>query len=137
MEIIEPPRASRRGRWTDDEVDQLLGNLLRIGVMVASIVAAFGGVLLLSRHGFDQASGNVFASEPAELRSVGAIIRGALAFHPAAIVQLGLVLLIATPVARVAMSLVAFVLQRDRIYIVVTTIVLALLIFSLVGGISG
>jgi uncharacterized membrane protein len=52
-------------------------------------------------------------------------------------VQLGLVLLIATPVARVAMSLVAFILQRDRVYVVVTLIVLAVLIFSLTGGIPG
>jgi uncharacterized membrane protein len=60
-----------------------------------------------------------------------------LALRAEAIIQLGLVLLIATPVARVAMSLVAFILQRDRVYIVVTTIVLGLLIFSLTGGIPG
>ena len=63
--------------------------------------------------------------------------RGAIAPRPDAVVQLGLVLLIATPVARVAMSLVAFILQRDRVYVVVTSIVLALLIFSLSGGIHG
>jgi uncharacterized membrane protein len=60
-----------------------------------------------------------------------------VALRPDAIVQLGLVLLIATPVARVAMSLVAFILQRDRVYVVVTALVLALLIFSLSGGIGG
>jgi uncharacterized membrane protein len=71
------------------------------------------------------------------LRSIAGIIRGTFAGQPAAIVQLGLVLLIATPVARVAMSLVAFVLQRDRVYVLVTAIVLALLIFSLTGGVPG
>jgi uncharacterized membrane protein len=50
------------------------------------------------------------------------------------IVQLGLLLLIATPVARVAFTLVAFVLQRDRTYVVVTSIVLALLLYGLVFG---
>jgi uncharacterized membrane protein len=64
-------------------------------------------------------------------------VRGAIGLHARAVVQLGLVLLIATPVARVAMSLVAFALQRDRVYIVVTSIVLALLIFSLTGGVPG
>ena len=132
---LRPPDAD--ARWTDEQVDQLLGNLLRIGVIVATVVAVIGGVLLLAQHGLAPASGRVFASEPPELRSVGGIIRGVAARHPAAIVQLGLVLLIATPVARVAMSLVAFILQRDRVYIVVTTIVLALLIFSLTGGIPG
>ena len=130
-----PPDA--RARWTDEQVDQLLGNLLRIGVIVATIVAGIGGVLLLAQRGLAPASGHVFAGEPPELRSVGRILRAAAALHPDAIVQLGLVLLIATPVARVAMSLVAFILQRDRVYVIVTTIVLALLIFSLTGGIPG
>lgn len=121
----------------DERVDQLLGNLLRLGVVIATIVAAFGGVLYLARHGLEPAGHHVFRSEPAELRSVGGIVRSALAFHADAIVQLGLLLLIATPVARVAMSLIAFILQRDRVYVVVTTIVLALLIFSLTGGIAG
>ena len=126
-----------RARWTDEQVDQLLGNLLRIGVIVATIVAVIGGLLLLAQRGLAPASGHVFSGEPPELRSVGGIVRGAVALHPDAIVQLGLVLLIATPVARVAMSLVAFILQRDRVYIIVTTIVLALLIFSLTGGVPG
>jgi uncharacterized membrane protein len=129
--------AERRSGLSDDQVDQLLGNLLRIGVIIATIVAAIGGVLYLAQHGFEQADYHVFRGEPAELRRVGGIVRGAIGLHARAVVQLGLVLLIATPVARVAMSLVAFALQRDRVYIVVTSIVLALLIFSLTGGISG
>ena len=124
-------------RWSDDQVDQLLGNLLRLGVIIATIVAATGGILFLARHGLEPSKGHVFVGEPAELRSLGAIVRAAVALQPDAIVQLGLVLLIATPVARVAMSLVAFILQRDRVYVVVTSIVLALLIFSLSGGIHG
>jgi uncharacterized membrane protein len=128
---------SDRPRWTDDRIDQLLGNLLRVGVIAATIVAVIGGALFLRRHGFDPASGHVFRGEPPELRTVAAIVRGALALRPDAIIQLGLVLLIATPVARVAMSLAAFILQRDRVYILVTSIVLGLLIFSLMGGIPG
>jgi uncharacterized membrane protein len=132
-----PPPAGNRARWSDDEVDQLLGNLLRVGVFIATAVAVVGGVLFLASHWADAAGGRDFHGEPPELRSLGGIIRGVMAFRAAAIIQLGLVLLIATPVARVAMSLVAFIVQRDRIYIVVTTIVLALLIFSLTGGIPG
>jgi uncharacterized membrane protein len=129
--------SDRRERWSDDDVDQLLGNLLRIGVIVATIVAAIGGVLYLAQHGGEPTGHRVFHGEPAELTHVGSIARGAFGLRAAAIVQLGLVLLIATPVARVAMSLVAFILQRDRVYVVVTSIVLGLLIFSLTGGVSG
>ena len=127
----------RCGRWSDDDVDQLLGNLLRIGVIVATIVGVIGGALYIAHHGLERVDLRVFRGEPVELRHVGSIARGALTLRADAIIQLGLVLLIATPVARVAMSLVAFVLQRDRVYIVVTSIVLALLLFSLAGGIPG
>lgn len=127
----------RRERWSDEAVDQVLGNLLRIGVTVATIVSAIGGVLYFAQNGTQPTNHGVFKGEPAELRHVGSIVRGAFSLHAPAILQLGLLLLIATPVARVAMSLIAFILQRDRVYIVVTSIVLALLIYSLTGGIAG
>jgi uncharacterized membrane protein len=133
---MQKPEPNETRRFTDEQVDQLLGNLLRLGVIVATIVACVGGVLHLVRHGMDPAGHRVFQGEPPQLRSVGGIVRAAQTGATDAIVQLGLVLLIATPVARVAMSLVAFILQRDRVYIVVTTTVLALLIFSLTGGIA-
>ncbi|MFL5615981.1 MAG: DUF1634 domain-containing protein [Gemmatimonadaceae bacterium] len=136
-EPYTPSPSGGRERLSDYDVDQLLGNLLRIGVIIATIVAVVGGVLFLARHGLDPAAGQVFRGEPPELRSVSGIVHGALQWRADAIIQLGLLLLIATPVARVAMSLVAFILQRDRVYIVVTLIVLALLIFSLAGGIPG
>jgi uncharacterized membrane protein len=136
-ERYTPPASSGRARFSDYDVDQLLGNLLRIGVIIATIVAIVGAVLFLAQHGLDPATGRIFRGEPPELRSVRGIVRGVSAGRAEAIIQLGLLLLIATPVARVAMSLIAFILQRDRIYIVVTTIVLALLIFSLAGGIPG
>ena len=131
---LRPPG---RARWTDDEVDQVLGNLLRAGVVIATIVVVIGGVLFLARHGLEVADRRVFQGEPTEFRSIGGIIGGVTAGHAAAIIQLGLLLLIATPVARVAMSLVAFLLQRDRVYVFVTAIVLAVLIFSLTGGLPG
>jgi uncharacterized membrane protein len=132
---VPPPAAS--ARWSDDQVDQFLGNLLRAGVVIATIVVVIGGVLYLRRHGFEVADRRVFQGEPTQLRSIAGIVRGTAAGQPAAIVQLGLLLLIATPVARVALSLAAFLLQHDRVYVFVTAIVLALLLFSLTGGIPG
>ena len=52
----------------------------------------------------------------------------------ASIVQLGVVLLIATPIARVAFTLVAFAIQRDRTYVIITLIVLGLLLYGLLFG---
>jgi uncharacterized membrane protein len=75
-----------------------------------------------------------FELGPATLRSVGGIVHGIREGSAEAVVQLGLVLLIATPVARVALTLGAFVLQRDWLYVALTALVLGLLLYGLVGG---
>jgi uncharacterized membrane protein len=121
-------------RWSDHAVEQIIGRLLQIGVLLAAAVVLFGAVLLLVNHGGSPASYSEFRGEPSELRTVTGIVRGAAAMHAAAIVQLGLVLLIATPIARVGFTLVAFVLQRDRTYVWITTLVMILLLFGLVFG---
>jgi uncharacterized membrane protein len=137
--VTSPERAPRRELPpvtgpTDHAVDQLLGNLLRVGVIVSAAVATLGGILYLIRHGAQPVDYRVFRGEPEELRHVRSIVAGALRLRPESIVQLGLLLLIATPVARVAFGLVAFALQRDRVYVLITAIVLAILVFSLMGG---
>ncbi len=121
---------------THDEerrLEILVGNLLRIGVLVAAGVVEAGGIVFLINHGFQPADHHTFRGEPERLRSVGLILRDAASFQGRAIIQLGLLLLIATPVARVAFSAVAFVRLRDRMYVVITLIVLGLLLYSLFG----
>jgi len=115
-------------------VDQIIGNLLRIGVTVAALVVLAGGVAYLVFHPGATQNFRAFSGEPAELRSVSAIVKGSLALHSVQIIQLGLLLLIITPVARVTFSVLAFALQRDRTYVIVTLIVLSLLLYSVLGG---
>jgi uncharacterized membrane protein len=76
----------------------------------------------------------VFRDEPSDLRSVGGILRRALALDGRGIIQLGLLLLIATPVARVAFSIFGFAEEHDRMYVVVASIVLLILAYSLIGS---
>jgi uncharacterized membrane protein len=121
-------------RWTDDEVELWVGGLLRAGVLLAAAVALLGGVFVAWQHAATPVDFSVFRGEPAGLTSVSGIVRGALSGNGHAVVQLGLLLLIATPVARVALSLVAFAVQRDRLYIAVTAVVLALLLYGLFGS---
>lgn len=130
-DATRPTRQPGGGRFSDHEVELLVGRLLRIGVFLAAIVVALGGAALLVSHGGERPDFSVFRGEESALRSVGAIVRGALDGDSRAVVQLGLVLLIATPVARVALTLVAFVLQRDRLYVALTASVLALLVYGL------
>jgi len=118
----------------DRRVDLVIGRLLQIGVFVAAAIVVIGAALFLAQHGRASASYADFRPGPSEFRSVTGIVRGVLAFNSAAIVQLGLVLLILTPIARVALTLVAFVIQRDRLYVLITGLVLALLLYSLAAG---
>lgn len=121
-------------RWDQHRVEQAMGMLLRIGVLSAALVAGVGGAWFLMQHGASAADYGTFRGEASQLNSIGAIVTGAFQGQSRAIVQLGLLLLIATPIARVFFSLVAFVLQRDRLYTIVTSIVLAVLLFSLIFG---
>ncbi len=111
-----------------------MGALLRIGVLVSAAVTGLGGIVLLAQHGLARADYHVFTGGPAQLRSVADIVAGAAHLQSLAVVQLGLVLLIAIPILRVALSLVAFVVQRDRLYIAITSVVLAILLFSLLSS---
>lgn len=120
--------------WTDERVEQIISILLRSGVITAAGIVLIAGILYLIRHGASSPHYGVFHGEPADLRSVSKILTSALSLRSRDIIQLGILLLIATPVARVAFSLLAFTLQRDRIYILVTSIVLGVLLYSLGGG---
>jgi len=120
--------------WTDQRTEQVIGALLRLGVILSAVVVALGGAVYLVRNGMGPPSYGVFRGEPSNLRNVGGIMRQVRAWRGRGIIQFGLLLLIATPVARVAFSVVAFALERDRLYVVITLIVLAVLAFSLTGG---
>ena len=122
-------------RWDDARVDTLMGRLLQIGVLLASAVVLVGAVIYLFQHGHGRTSYGTFHSEPATLRQPGALLRSIAHADPEAIIQLGLLLLIATPVARVAFAVVAFTIQRDKLYIAVSLLVLAVLLFGLIRGV--
>jgi uncharacterized membrane protein len=117
----------------DPRMQLIVGNLLRIGVLLAAAVVLVGGALYLARHGGEVPSYRVFRGQPGYLRSLVGIVVSALAFDPRGVVQLGLLLLIATPIARVAFSAVLFAFERDRTYVLVTLLVLSLLLKSLTG----
>ena len=118
----------------DHRIELMLGNLLRIGVLLAASVVLLGAVIYLGRHGHEPANFSVFRGEAAALRSLPAITLGAMRLHGKSIIQLGLLLLIATPVARVIFSAVGFAMERDYLYVVLTLIVLAVLLYSLFGS---
>ena len=120
--------------WTDKRMELFIGNLLRAGVLLSALMVLFGAVIYLVPHGQSPADYRVFRGEPSDLRGIGGILRDAVALRGGGIIQLGLLLLIATPVAGVAFSIFGFAQERDRLYVIVASIVLLILAYSLIGS---
>lgn len=115
----------------DQRLEILIANLLRAGVLLAAALVLGGGVAYLAHTHASRVSYRVFAPSPDGIRRVPGIVLSAAHFSSQGWMQLGLLLLIATPVARVVMAVVGFAMQRDRLYVVVSLIVLGVLLASL------
>lgn len=113
-------------------MELIIGSILRWGVVLAALVGAAGVV------------GNLVIGHPGTLdfrhflpdaaAGLPGIIRSALAGEARGVMQLGVALLIVTPVVRVALSLISFARERDRTYVLLTLLVLVLLLYGLLGG---
>jgi uncharacterized membrane protein len=125
-----------RGRLTcdDEQLERMLGILLRTGVIAAATIVLIGGIIYLIRHGVEMPHYRIFLGEPEDFRRLPGIVKSAFSLRGRGIIQVGFLILIATPVARVVFSVLAFALQRDRIYVIITLVVLAVLAYSLMGG---
>ena len=126
--------SSPRPGWSDQEVEETVGNLLRDGLVLATAVVIIGAVIYLVRHGGEEPEYRIFHGVPPDLRGLAGIVELAGDWRGRGFIQLGLLMLLATPVARVVFSVVAFSMQRDRLYVLVTLLVLAVLLYSIVGG---
>ena len=122
--------------WRDRRIEIILGNLLRTGVLLSAAVVLLGASIYLSRHARDPADYRVFRGEPSEYRTIRGVIQSVIVGRGRGqgLIQLGLLLLIATPIARVAFSVVGFAIERDRLYVACTLIVLAILLYSFLGS---
>jgi uncharacterized membrane protein len=119
---------------TEQKLEYLLSNLLKYGVLTASAFVLFGGLLYLFRHYSDPVQYQSFHGTPSEMRSPAGVFNAVLAGSSLGIVQFGLLLLILTPILRVVISLLTFLIQREFIYVIITGLVLASLTYSLVGA---
>jgi len=118
----------------DQKMDAIMGILLRSGVILAALIVLVGGILFLMRHKTPVTDYHIFSGEPTDLRTISGIFANVKAFRARGLIQLGLLVLIATPVARVVFSLLAFMYLKDWKYVVFTAMVLGLLLYSLLGS---
>lgn len=121
-------------KMTDQTAEEIIGNLLRAGVLIAAAVVLAGGIGYLVHYGMVKPDYRMFHGQPTDLRTIPGIFHHALHGSSRGLIQFGLLLLIATPIARVAFSIVAFALERDRMYVIFTSIVLSVLLYSLLGS---
>ena len=116
----------------DTRMEAQVGMLLRIGVLSSAVVILLGGVLFLVHHGRSVVDFTVFNGTPPELRRPGSILLHALHGDDLAIIQCGILMLIATPVARVAFSIFVFLEEHDFLYVTISAVVLLILLYSLI-----
>lgn len=125
--MSEPKPTNSSPKMTDHRLETIIGRLLQVGVALAVAIVVCGGAAYLIAHRNELADRAVFVGEPAELESLSGILALAAGFDPGGVIQFGILVLIATPIARVVFSIYAFELERDRLYVAITLIVLALL----------
>jgi len=118
----------------DDRLARLLGALLLRGVLAAAAIVAVGGLLYVSTRTGETVDYRTFHAPPPEFSSVRGVLAMASALDGRAIIEIGLLVLLATPFARVAVSMLLFLFERDWMYAAITGIVLALLAYSLLAG---
>lgn len=120
--------------FDDRRMDAIMGQLLRFGVLLASIVVALGGLLYVRTHARKTADYRVFVSSPFEVSHPGKLFHAVAGGDATAIILLGVLLLIATPIARVLFAVIGFTIERDRLYMAISAFVLVVLLFGLLHG---
>ena len=118
-------------RELDHRIENMMGRLLQVGVLLASVVVLIGGGLYLRVHAGTLEDYHTFTSEPASLCHPVDLFRLLKTGESAAVIQLGVLLLIATPIARVVFAAIGFAVEHDRLYVAISLVVLAVLIFGL------
>ena len=119
--------------WRDRQFELVLGNLLRWGVLLSAAIVFSGACVYLSRHAHEPADYHIFRGEPSEFRTIRGVIQSVRNGRGRGLIQLGLLLLIATPIERVSFSIVGFSIERDYLYVSFTVIVLLVLLYSFLG----
>lgn len=120
--------------FKDADMQAIIGWILRGGVMLSMLIVIAGGILFLYRHGHSIPDYHVFKGVPDFIKGTGGIWEGMLNFKGQAIIQAGIVLLIATPIIRVAFSAIGFIIEKDYLYTAITLMVLLIIFASMLSG---
>ena len=115
----------------DEDLERIIGQLLRYGVLLSSLVVLAGGVVYLIRHGRQLPQYGTFYGEPDKMKQPGPMWKAILRGEGRPLIALGLLLLIATPIARILFSIVGYLLEKDYLYVTITGVVLVVVLWNL------
>jgi len=115
-------------------LERVLSRLLTISTSAAGLVMLLGLVMVLWKDRAAPPPTGAFVGVAEGLADVPGVLSRAARLDAAGVLQLGVLLLVLTPVARVVATLIMFAARRDRLYVVVTLIVLAVLVWGVLGG---
>lgn len=128
---------AQKAYFKDKDMQVVIGWVLRLGVIISICIVFFGGIIYLWRHAHEAADHHTFTGIPEFIRTAPGIFKGAFTFHGQAIIQMGIALLIATPILRIIFSAIGFILEKDKLYVFISLLVLAIIFASMLSGHAG
>ncbi|MGZ3946368.1 MAG: DUF1634 domain-containing protein [Mucilaginibacter sp.] len=123
-----------RGKFKDTDMQLIIGWILRGGVAVSMVIVVIGGIFFISRHGHSIPDFHTFKGTPQFISTPEGVLLGVVHLRGQAIIQLGIALLIATPILRVVFAAIGFILEKDHLYTLISLIVLLVIIISMITG---
>jgi uncharacterized membrane protein len=123
--------AVAKQRLQDSDIEQIMGNLLKFGVFTSAFIITIGAAFYLFQHGTNIPNYRNFAGEPKRVTELHSIWVSAIQGRGRSIIQLGLLVLIATPIARIVFSIIGYFLERDYFYMILTLLVLGIILYNI------
>lgn len=118
--------------FNEKDLSALVGNMLRWGVVLSMSVVILGLGLYIFHHSGEPTAYKNFM--PEKLPAIKDMLGSALQGDASSIILVGVMMLIATPVMRIVFALVGFALEKDKLYVGISIIILCIILFSVLFG---
>jgi len=123
--------------FTDKDLQKIIGAVLKYGVLTVLVVAILGGIIFLFSHGKEVVDYSHFQENDQSIFEViKTTFQGVLKLDGQSIIFLGVLILFFTPFLRLLLSLVSFGLEKDKLYVLITLIVIGIVSMSVFFGFS-
>ena len=124
---------TRRSRPNPD-MNVVISDVLKYGVLASAIIIGLGVLILFlnTPQSFPSTTSELLAMNYGKpTLDLSQLLSGVASANPVYVIELGLIVLLATPVARVAASVLMYAMEKDKMYVAITLFVLIVLLFGL------